>query len=117
MASTPATDYFSDSEEELYKNELSDLSSISINYNQGHGQSFWMRRNLMTRIFERIEICSWYLEAYKVIQIWIRWRIMILCRFKTLVIRYLNALNFGDQVTSSLDALNFSDQFFGRVKF
>ncbi|GBB86026.1 hypothetical protein RclHR1_12470007 [Rhizophagus clarus] len=50
MASIPATDYFPDNEEELYKNKLSDLSSISINYNQDH-RTF----ECMTRISEHIE--------------------------------------------------------------
>ncbi|GES73736.1 cyclic nucleotide-binding-like protein [Rhizophagus clarus] len=56
MASIPATDYFPDNEEELYKNKLSDLSSISINYNQDHhDQDFWIRKNLTVDIWKRIK--------------------------------------------------------------
>ncbi|CAB4374429.1 unnamed protein product [Rhizophagus irregularis] len=39
MASTPTTDYFPDSEEELYDDEPSDLPSIPINYNRGRRTS------------------------------------------------------------------------------
>jgi len=39
MASTPTTDYFPDSEEELYDDEPSDLPVIPINYNRGRRTS------------------------------------------------------------------------------
>ncbi|CAG8701698.1 44972_t:CDS:2 [Gigaspora margarita] len=39
MASTPTTDYFPDSEEELYDDEPSDLPAIPINYNRGRRTS------------------------------------------------------------------------------
>ncbi|CAG8446657.1 10667_t:CDS:2 [Funneliformis mosseae] len=39
MASTPTTDYFPDSEEELYDDEPSELPAIPINYNRGRRTS------------------------------------------------------------------------------